>query len=122
MPTEELSNIQFEREGSREHELSYQQVRDFIRAAGELADKGVMPRERALYLSIATAAQFELMLRQGDIIGSGARKAPNSPRESSSCMSTTRPGRASSPGRRSRAGAGAPGRRSQNIAQPSNSS
>ena len=66
---EELSNIQFEREGAREHELTYGQVRDFLRAAGEMTDKGVIARDRALYLSIATTAQFELMLRQGDIIG-----------------------------------------------------
>ena len=34
-----------------------------------MVDKGLMARDRTLYLSIATAAQFELMLRQGDIIG-----------------------------------------------------
>ncbi|WP_456681907.1 tyrosine-type recombinase/integrase [Bradyrhizobium sp. USDA 3311] len=66
---EELAKIQFEREGAREQELTYQQVRDFVRAAGEMVDKGLISRDRALYLSIATAAQFELMLRQGDIIG-----------------------------------------------------
>lgn len=66
---EELAKVQFEREGAREQELTYQHVRDFIRAAGEMVDKGVIARDRALYLSIATAAQFELMLRQGDIIG-----------------------------------------------------
>lgn len=66
---EELAKVQFEREGAREQELTYQHVRDFVRAAGEMADKGLIARDRALYLSIATAAQFELMLRQGDIIG-----------------------------------------------------
>jgi hypothetical protein len=66
---EELSNIKFEREGSREQELTYQHVRDFVRAAGEMVEKGVISRDRALYLCIATVAQFELMLRQGDIIG-----------------------------------------------------
>lgn len=66
---EELAKVKFEREGAREQELTFQHVRDFIRAAGEMADKDLIPRDRALYLSIATAAQFELMLRQGDIIG-----------------------------------------------------
>lgn len=66
---EELAKVQFEREGAREAELTYQHVRDFLRAAREMADKGLIERDRALYLSIAVAAQFELMLRQGDIIG-----------------------------------------------------
>lgn len=66
---EELAKVQFEREGAREQELTYQQVRDFLRGAVEMADRGLIPRERALYLSIGVAAQFELMLRQGDIIG-----------------------------------------------------
>jgi hypothetical protein len=66
---EELSKVQFEREGAREQELTYQQVRDFLRAAAEMAGKGMIERDRALYLSIGVAAQFELMLRQGDIIG-----------------------------------------------------
>lgn len=66
---EELSKIQFEREGSRDQELTYQQVRDFLRGAAEMAGKGLIERDRALYLSIGVAAQFEMMLRQGDIIG-----------------------------------------------------
>jgi hypothetical protein len=61
--------VKFERGGAREQELTYKHVRDFIRTAFVLADKGVIPRERALYMSIGTAAQFELMLRQKDIIG-----------------------------------------------------
>ncbi|WP_051334323.1 tyrosine-type recombinase/integrase [Bradyrhizobium sp. Ai1a-2] len=68
--------MQFEREGAREQELTYQHVRSFIKTAFELADKDKMPRERALYMSIGTASQFELMLRQKDIIGDWApRKA-----------------------------------------------
>lgn len=66
---EELSKIQFEREGAREEELTYPQVRDFLRAAAEMANKGLIERDRALYLSIAVAAPFELMLRPGDIVG-----------------------------------------------------
>lgn len=73
---EELAKVQFEREGSREQELTYQQVRDFLRGAAEMANKGLIERDRALYLSIGVAAQFEMMLRQGDIIGKWApRKA-----------------------------------------------
>lgn len=66
---EELANVQFEREGAREQELTYQHVRSFIKTAFELADRGILPRERALYMAIGTASQFELMLRQKDIIG-----------------------------------------------------
>jgi len=66
---EELAKVQFEREGARDQELSYQHVRDFLRAAAEMAEKDLIERERALYLSIGVAAQFELMLRQGDVIG-----------------------------------------------------
>lgn len=66
---EELAKVKFERGGAREQELTYRHVRDFISTAFALAEKGVIPRERALYMSIGTAAQFELMLRQKDIIG-----------------------------------------------------
>ena len=69
---EELAKVQFERGAAREHELTYQQVRSFIRAADDMAAKGVIERDRALYLAIGTAAQFELMLRQKDIIGDWA--------------------------------------------------
>lgn len=68
----ELGKIKFERGGAREQELTYQHVRSFIRAAFELADKQIIGRDRALYLSIGVAAQFELMLRQRDIIGEWA--------------------------------------------------
>ncbi|WP_271672023.1 hypothetical protein [Bradyrhizobium sp. CCBAU 51627] len=61
--------VQFEREGAREQERTYQHVRDFLRAARDLAAKDFIPRDRALYMSIGVAAQFQLMLRQGDIIG-----------------------------------------------------
>lgn len=66
---EEMAKVKFEREGAREQELTYQHVRDFLRAAAELAEIDEIPRDRALYMSIGVAAQFELMLRQGDIIG-----------------------------------------------------
>ena len=74
---EELANVQFEREGARTQELTFGQVRDFLRAAAEMADKGLIERDRALYLSIGVAAQFEMMLRQGDIIGKWSPRKAN---------------------------------------------
>lgn len=41
----------------------------FIRAALELSDRGVIPADRALCMAIGVAGQFELALRQKDIIG-----------------------------------------------------
>ena len=69
MVTEELAKVQFERGGARQEELTYRHARDFIRTAFEMADKGVIERDRALNMSIGTAAQFKMMLRQKDIIG-----------------------------------------------------
>jgi hypothetical protein len=64
-----LSNVKFERPGAREQEMNYGQVTAFVRTALDLGQRGVMPEERARYMAIAVAAQFELMLRQTDIIG-----------------------------------------------------
>jgi hypothetical protein len=69
---EDLAKIQFEREGAREQELNLRHVRSFLRAAAEMADKGLIERDRALYMSIGVTAQFEMMLRPGDIIGKWA--------------------------------------------------
>lgn len=73
---EELKAIRFEKGGAREQEITYQQVVAFIRKATELGQKGVIPQDRALSMSIAVAAQFELMLRQSDIIGQWAPQIP----------------------------------------------
>jgi hypothetical protein len=43
----------------------------------ELAEKGIIPVGRARNMSIGVAAQFELLLRQKDIIGEWARKGAN---------------------------------------------
>lgn len=77
-----LEKIKFEKGGAREGELTYQHVNSFVRTAFELAGKGVIPRERALAMSIGIAAQFELALREMDVIGEYApiganRKLPN---------------------------------------------
>jgi Phage integrase family len=73
-----LRRIKFERAGAREQEMTYDQVVAFIAAASELGARGIMPPDRALAMAIGTAAQFELMLRQGDIIGqwNAGRRAP----------------------------------------------
>src|SRR5262249_32979916 len=66
---EELATVQFERGGAREAELTYAHATAFIGKALALGEGGVMPRERALNMAIGVAAQFELLLRQKDIIG-----------------------------------------------------
>jgi hypothetical protein len=66
---DELKLVKFEKGGAREEEMTYPQVAAFIRKALEFGDQGIMPRDRALYMAIGTAAQFELLLRQKDIIG-----------------------------------------------------
>lgn len=69
---DELAKVQFERGGAREQELNLQHVRAFVRTAFDLAERGVIPHERALYMAIGTTSQFEMMLRQKDIIGDWA--------------------------------------------------
>ncbi|MDB5579814.1 MAG: putative Phage integrase [Bradyrhizobium sp.] len=66
---DELTKIRFEKGGAREQELTYAQVTAFLAAAQDLSARRVMLPERARYLSIGVAAQFELLLRQKDIIG-----------------------------------------------------
>lgn len=66
---EELKLVKFEKGGAREQEMTYSYVAAFLRKMEEFAATGIMPASRCLYLSIGTAAQFELLLRQKDIIG-----------------------------------------------------
>jgi hypothetical protein len=70
---EELERVKFEKRGAREEELTYSQCAAFIKTALEFGRKGIMPADRCLHLAIGTAAQFELMLRQMDIIGEWAK-------------------------------------------------
>ncbi len=72
---EELKLVRFEKAGAREQELNSGHVGAFIRTALELGNKGVIPRDRALYMAIGVAAQFETMLRQKDIIGEWPKHA-----------------------------------------------
>jgi hypothetical protein len=67
-----LEKIKFEKGGSRQEELTYQHATAFIKTAFDLSRRGVIPADRALKMSIGVAAQFELMLRQMDIIGEWA--------------------------------------------------
>jgi hypothetical protein len=73
---EEMSAVKFEKSAAREQEITYSQVVAFIRAANDMGENGTIPPERALYMSIAVTAQFELMLRQADIIGQWAPLSP----------------------------------------------
>lgn len=70
---EELKNasslVTFEKGGAREEEMTYAYASAFIRTALDQGKRGVIPYERGLYMSIGVAAQFELLLRQKDIIG-----------------------------------------------------
>ena len=85
---EEMSAVKFEKGAAREQEITYSQVIAFIRAANDMGQKGMIPAERALYMSIAVAAQFELMLRQADIIGQWAplNPAPRLPKGASTLI------------------------------------
>jgi hypothetical protein len=69
------SLVRFERGGAREEEMSFAQASAFIRTALDLGNRGVIPADRGLPMAIGVAAQFELLLRQKDIIGDwgGAR-------------------------------------------------
>jgi len=68
----ELERIKFEKGGAREQELTYQHAAAFIKTAMAFERDGVMPPGRALNVAIGTIAQFELLLRQMDIIGEWA--------------------------------------------------
>lgn len=63
------SLVNFEKGGAREEEMTYLQASAFVRKALELEQRGVIPKDRGLYMAIGVSAQFELALRQKDIIG-----------------------------------------------------
>jgi hypothetical protein len=66
---EELKAVKFERGGAREQEMTYLHAAAFIRTAIELGNKGALELDRARCMAIGVATQFELMLRQKDVIG-----------------------------------------------------
>lgn len=65
----DLEKTKFEKGGARSEEMTFAYARDFIRKAIELGQRGVVPLDRARCMAIGVAAQFELGLRQKDIIG-----------------------------------------------------
>ena len=69
------SLVRFERGGAREEEMTFAQAGAFIRKALEMGNAGVLPCDRAHCMAVGVAAQFELLVRQKDIIGDwgGAR-------------------------------------------------
>lgn len=69
---ERLANVQFERGGAREEEMTFAMASAFVRTSLDLGNRNVIPADRARYMAIGVAAQFELLLRQKDIIGEWA--------------------------------------------------
>jgi hypothetical protein len=73
----ELERVKFEKGGAREQEFTYHHAAAFIRTAMAFERDGTMPPGRALRVAIGTIAQFELLLRQMDIIGEWAASGAN---------------------------------------------
>lgn len=65
---ERLKNIRFQRPAAREEEMSLAHALAFIKKATELGE---------IHMAIGIAAQFELMLRQKDIIGEWGKAEPD---------------------------------------------
>jgi len=77
-----LANVKFERPGARVEEMTREQTGLFVRAALDLGERGVMPKDRALAMAIGVAAQFELGVRETDVIGQWRdATAPRRPHE-----------------------------------------
>jgi hypothetical protein len=70
---EELERVRFEKGGTREEEMTSAHCGAFIRKAIELGQGGILPLARARSMAIGVAAQFELALRQKDVIGEHAK-------------------------------------------------
>lgn len=66
---ERLANLRFARGAAREQEMTYALAAAFVRKAIEMGANGIIPVERARAMAIGVAAQFELALRQKDVIG-----------------------------------------------------
>jgi hypothetical protein len=66
---DKLATIRFEKSGAREQEMTFAQAAAFVRKALEMGKAGVIPWDRARSMAIGVAAQFDLLLRQKDIIG-----------------------------------------------------
>jgi len=66
---ERVATLRFERSGAREEQMTFAQAATFVRKALEMGKAGVIPYERARSMALGVAAQFDLLLRQKDIIG-----------------------------------------------------
>jgi hypothetical protein len=66
---ERLATQRFEKGSAREQEMTYPQAAAFVRTALDLGGRGIIPEWRGRYMAIGVASQFELALRQKDIIG-----------------------------------------------------
>jgi hypothetical protein len=75
----ELSMVRFERAGAREQQMTFAQAAVFVRKVLELGAAGTIPADRARSMAIGVAAQFDLLLRQKDVIGEWAPAKPDAP-------------------------------------------
>jgi hypothetical protein len=75
----ELAMVKSDKGSAREQAMTYPYALAFINKAKDLAVSGVIPEWRARSIAIGTAAQFELMLRQKDVIGQWDKRKPNTP-------------------------------------------
>jgi hypothetical protein len=74
---ERLAMQQFERSAAREQEMTYAQAAAFVRKALEMGKLGRIPPDRAKSMAIGIAAQFDLLLRQKDVIGEWVPSQPD---------------------------------------------
>lgn len=72
----ELAMLRFERGGAREQKMTSVQTIAFVRKVLEQGAAGIIPAERARSMAIGVAAQFDLLLRQKDVIGEWAPAEP----------------------------------------------
>lgn len=77
---EELKLIKFEKGGARQSEMTFAHASAFIRTALELGRTNVIPMQRALGMAICTAGQFDLLVRQKDMLGEWGVDADLTPR------------------------------------------
>jgi hypothetical protein len=63
------SLVKFEKGGARQEEMTFAQAYAFVRKALDMGNASVIRLDRARCMAIGVAAQFDLLLRQKDIIG-----------------------------------------------------
>jgi hypothetical protein len=75
----ELAMVKFDKGDARGQAMTYPYALAFINKAKDVAASGVIPEWRARSMAIGTATQFELMLRQKDVIGQWDKAKQNTP-------------------------------------------